>query len=137
MSEAESLALPEPDMSELGRPFWDALQHGKLTFQRCGGCGHAWLPARTECPKCLGDAWQREPAGGDATLVSWVVYHQAYHPTFARRLPYTVAVVQLAEGPRMISNIVGADPAALRIEQPLRLRIEDDGGLAVPRFAPA
>lgn len=137
MSDTESLALPEPDLGELGRPFWDALKQGALTFQRCSGCGHAWLPARSECPNCLGDAWTRESAKGDATLVSWVVYRHAYHPAFAARLPYTVAVVQLAEGPRMISNIVGAAPEALRIEQPLKLRIEDDGGLAVPRFAPA
>ncbi len=69
--------------------------------------------------------------------MSWVVYHQGYHPAFAQRLPYTVAIVQLAEGPRMISNIVGADPKSLRIDQPLRLRIEPDGPLAVPRFTPA
>ena len=137
MSEEPSTALPEPDMSELNRPFCDALKHGNLTFQRCTACGHAWLPARSECPQCLGAHWQREPAGGEATLVSWVVYHQPYHPTFKARLPYNVAVVQLAEGPRMISNIVGSDPRQLRIDQPLRLKIEDDGGLAVPRFVPA
>ena len=140
MSENNSdnaLALPEPDMSELGRPFWDRLQQGHLSFQRCSACGHAWLPARSECPQCLGDAWQREDAKGEGTLVSWVVYHQGYHPAFGQRLPYTVAIVQLAEGPRMISNIVGADPKSLRIDQPLRLRIEPDGPLAVPRFTPA
>ena len=137
MSESESIALPEPDMGEQGRPFWDALKQGALTFQRCNACGHAWLPARSECPRCLGDAWRREPARGDATLVSWVVYHQSYHPAFQQRLPYTVAVVQLAEGPRLISNIVGVAAAQLRIDQPLRLVIEDDGGLAVPRFTPA
>jgi uncharacterized protein len=137
MSEAQTVALPEPDTSELGRPFWDALKQGELTFQRCTACGHAWLPARSECPRCLGDQWERERARGDATLVSWVVYHQGYHPAFAQRLPYTVAVVQLAEGPRMISNIVGAPANELRIEQPLRLKIEQDGELAVPRFVPA
>ena len=137
MSEAESVALPEPDLSELGRPFWDALKQGQLTFQRCTGCGHAWLPARSECPQCLRASWTREPAKGDATLVSWVVYRHAYHPAFAQRLPYAVAVVQLAEGPRMITNIVGADPQQLRIDQQLRLRIEADGELAVPRFTPA
>ena len=137
MSEADTVALPEPDLSELGRPFWDTLKEGRLTFQRCTDCGHAWLPARSECPQCLAASWTREPAKGDATLVSWVVYHHAYHPAFAQRLPYTVAVVQLAEGPRMISNIVDADPGQLRIDIPLRLKIEQDGALAVPRFVPA
>jgi len=137
MNEAESAALPEPDLSELGRPFWDALKQGQLTFQRCTGCGHAWLPARSECPQCLGATWQREPAKGEATLVSWVVYHQPYHPAFSKRLPYTVAIVQLDEGPRMITNIVSTDPKQLRIDQRLALQIEQDGTLAVPRFKPA
>lgn len=132
------LPIPAPEPTELSRPFWDALkQQGALTFQRCRACGHAWLPARSECPECLAADWQREPSRGGATLVSWVVYHHAYHPAFESRLPYTVAVVQLDEGPRMISNIVQADPQALRIDQRLRLVIEDEGGTAVARFAPA
>ena len=130
------LQVPPPEMTELTRPFWDALGRGALTFQRCKACGHAWLPARSECPSCLGDAWQREPASGDATLVSWVVYRHAYHPAWEQRLPYTVAAVQLDEGPRLISNIVGADAAQLRIDQRLRLVIEHEGGIAVPRFTP-
>ena len=136
MSE-DLLEIPAPGMTELSRPFWDALKAGALTFQRCTACNHAWLPARNECPACLGEAWQRERAQGGATLVSWVVYHHAYHPAFAQRLPYTVAVVQLDEGPRMISNLIGAEAQALRIDQSLRLVIENEGGVAVPRFAPA
>ena len=130
-------SIPAPELSDLSRPFWEALKRdATLTFQRCSACHHAWLPARAQCPNCLGDDWRREPAQGGATLVSWVVYRHAYHPAFEARLPYTVAVVQLDEGPRMISNIVQADPAALRIEQRLQLTIEDESGTAVARFAP-
>ena len=134
---SEALQVPAPEMTELSRPFWEALGQGSMTFQRCKTCGHAWLPARSECPSCLGDAWQREAAKGGATLVSWVVYRHAYDPAWEQRLPYTVAAVQLDEGPRLISNIVGADAAQLRIEQRLRLVIEQEGGIAVPRFTPA
>lgn len=130
--------VPAPELTDLSRPFWDALKAGALTFQRCSDCKHAWLPARNECPQCLGERWTREPASGGATLISWVVYRVAYDPAFEVRLPYTVAVVQLDEGPRMISNIVAAaDAAALRIDQKLCLAIEDENGTAVPRFAPA
>jgi uncharacterized OB-fold protein len=132
------VTFPTPDLSELSRPFWDSLkQSGTLTFQRCTACNHAWLPAREECPNCLGSDWRREPSKGKATLVSWVVYHTAFHPAFESRLPYTVAVVALDEGPRMLSNIVRTDPQALRIDQALRLVVEDEGGTAVPRFVPA
>lgn len=127
---------PLPEITELSKPFWEALEAGALTFQRCRACGHAWLPARGECPACLAADWTRETASGGATLVSWVVYRHAYHPAFEHRLPYTVAVVALDEGPRLISNIAG-DGAGLRIDQRLRLVIETESGMAVPRFAPA
>ena len=130
--------FPAPQTDELTRPFWDTLKaSGTLTFQRCKACGNAWLPARSECPNCLAADWEREAARGGATLVSWVVYHMAYHPAFEKRLPYTVAVVALDEGPRMMSNIVGADPATLRIDQRLRLVVQDEDGTPVPRFTPA
>jgi hypothetical protein len=65
------------------------------------------------------------------------VYHTTFHPAFVQRLPYTVAVVELAEGPRLISNIVGnEDPEMLRIGQRLRLLIEREAGFAVPRYRP-
>lgn len=137
-SEANDSDFPAPPLNDLSRPFWDALgRDGALTFQRCNACGHAWLPARADCPSCLADDWRREPAQGGATLVSWVVYRHGYHPAWERRLPYTVAAVRLDEGPRMISNVVGADASALRIDQRLRLVVEREGDLAVPRFAPA
>lgn len=136
MNDAADRAFPQPEPTELSRPFWDALHDGALTFQRCAPCGRGWLPARAHCPHCLSSDWRRERASGDARLVSWVVYRVAYHPAFEHRLPYTVAVVELAEGPRMISNVVG--PAdGLHIDQPLRLVVQDESGVAVPRFEPA
>lgn len=115
--------------------YWESVGEGRLTFPRCHRCGHAWLPASNECPACLVADWSFETASGEATLLSWVVYHHAYHPKWADRLPYTVALVQLAEGPRMMSNIVGVDdPEALVADQPLRLVFQDEAGTTVPRF---
>jgi uncharacterized OB-fold protein len=134
MSKPAPAAAPAPPLSA---PFFDALKQGQLSFQRCRHCAHAWLPARGECPRCLSaePAWER--ASGRAKLVSWVVYHASFNPDSAKALPYTVAFVELEEGPRLLSNIVEcADPEALRIEQPLFLRIEDESGTAVPRFSP-
>lgn len=135
--EAAETTMPAPERDALNTPYWDSLAHGTLSFQRCGACGHAWLPARSECPGCLADQWRWEKAGGSAKLISWVVYHVAFHPAFANRLPYNVAVVELDEGPRLISNVVGvADAETLKIDQRLRLVVEDESGTAVPRFTP-
>jgi len=129
-------AFPAPQPSEASAPYWRALDEGRLTFQRCSACGHAWLPPRGECTQCLARESAWEAASGAARLVSWVVYHHGYHPYFASRLPYIVAVVELAEGPRLISGIAG-NAEALRIDQPLSLTIQREAGVALPRFAPA
>lgn len=103
---------------------------------RCSHCRNAFLPARFECPACLLPDPKWEEASGKARLVSWVVYHKPPDPAFDTRVPYTVAVVELDEGPRMITNIIIDDPESLRIEQQLVLCIQQEAGVAVPRFVP-
>lgn len=124
--------MPKPEPTELSRSYWDALREGHLVFQRCS-CGNAWLPARRHCPECLKPEPRWERASGKATLVSWVVYHTAYHPAFERKLPYNVALVQLAEGPRLLTNIVDANEALLA-DAPVELQIEWEGDTALARF---
>jgi uncharacterized OB-fold protein len=131
------IAVPLPIRDALSAPYWDALGEGRHIFQRCIACGNAWLPPRHECPRCLHAAWGWETASGSARLVSWVVYHTAFHPAFKERLPYTVAIVELDEGPRLISNIVAIDdPESLVIDQPLELVFEREGDVAIPCYRP-
>ncbi len=125
-------AFPAPERTGLNSAYWDGLAEGRLMFQRCLACGHAWLPARAECPECLRAEWGWEEASGQGRLVSWVVYHVAFHDWFKARVPYNVATVELAEGPRLLSNIVG--DAALRIDMPVVLAIEREEGVALARF---
>jgi uncharacterized OB-fold protein len=132
----ETPTFPAPQRNEVTAPYWQALDEGRLTFQRCVACRHAWLPPRTECPRCLARESTWETASGKAKLVSWVVYHHGYHPYFAARLPYTVAVVELAEGPRLISGLATTG-RPLAIDLPLTLTIHREAGVALPRFAPA
>lgn len=136
MSE-EAPGYPQPDDSPLWQPFWQQVNDGKLSYMRCDACAHAFLPPRAECPNCLRPGPRWAVASGKAKLVSWVVYHTVVDPVFKERLPYTVAIVELAEGPRMTTNIVGiADPETLSIDQQLELRIEQEATTAVPRFIP-
>lgn len=126
------MELPRPEPTDLSRPYWDALRDGRLMFQRCG-CGNAWLPARRHCPACLAPDPRWEQASGKGTLLSWVVYHTAYHPAFEARLPYNVALVQLAEGPRLLTNMI--DPhEALAGDAPVELEIQREGETALARF---
>lgn len=127
------IELPEPS-SQL-TDHRAALAEGRLTFQRCTQCANAWLPPRDACPRCLSPDYRWEEASGDAKIVSWVVYHRAFHPAFADRVPYNVVVAELAEGPRVISNVVGIVAAdGLTIDTPLRFTPETEGGIPVARF---
>ena len=126
------MEMPKPDVNELSRPYWDALREGHLVIQRCN-CGHAWLPARRNCPSCLSPDVRWERASGKGHLVSWVVYHTAYHAAFENRLPYNVSLVELEEGPRLLTNIVDANEN-LAGDAPVELKIEWEGDVALARF---
>jgi uncharacterized OB-fold protein len=131
---ADLQPLPRPELTPVNQPHWNSLLQGRLTFQACA-CGHRWLPPRADCPNCLGQQWTWQEASGRATLVSWVVFHTPPHEAFTGRTPYTVAVVELEEGPRMITNIADApDGRGLAIGQPLQLAIHREDDLAIARF---
>lgn len=131
--------MPDPLAELVGRTpltaaYWDALEEGRLQFQRCGACGNAWLPPREECPRCLAADWTWETAMGRGRVVSWVVYHRSPHPLFADRVPYNVAVVELEEGPRLITNLLDPDGLGIRIDAAVRLEVQREGSLALARF---
>jgi uncharacterized OB-fold protein len=126
------MQIPKPEQTELNRPYWEGLDRGSLLFQRCD-CGHAWLPARRFCPSCLQDSVRWASSTGAGRLVSWVVYHTAFHEAFADRVPYNVALVELDEGPRLITNIVDTHDK-LRADARVALQIDRDDGLALARF---
>jgi uncharacterized OB-fold protein len=110
-----------------------ALAAGRLTLQRCA-CGHRFMPARAACPACLGTHWTWETAQGSGRLKSWVVYHTAFHEAFRARLPYNVALVELDEGPRLITNIL-ADHALLSADARVRFVAVPEGERTLARFA--
>lgn len=125
--------IPEPDITDLNKPHWDGLRQGRLMFQRCASCGHAWMPAREDCPNCLHDGYDWEAASGKGRLISWVVYHAAFNKAFAGKLPYNVAVIELDEGPRAITNIVNPDDG-MKADRPVELVVEEEDGVALARF---
>ena len=126
--------LPLPTVTPLNEPYWKGLEEGELRHQRCRTCSNVWLPAREECPRCLSDDLGWEASSGRGRIISWVLYHQAAHPAFADRVPYNVAVVELDEGARLITNIL-APEQELAIERPVVLQIEQEAGFCLPRFA--
>ncbi len=129
------MTAPAPEITDLNRPYWDGLAAGELRHLHCETCGHNWLPAREACPNCLASDPVWRPASGCGHVVSWVVYHKAYHDAFADRVPYDVTLVELDEGPRLLTNVVDSDAGrALAVGVPVELKIEREGDLALARF---
>ncbi|MEU7718330.1 Zn-ribbon domain-containing OB-fold protein [Streptomyces tibetensis] len=100
--------LPEADA--FTRTYWDAAAEGRLLIRRCGACGRAHHYPREFCPHCWSEDVTWETASGRATLYTWSVVHRNDLPPFSDRVPYVAAVVELAEGPRMMTEIVVAAP---------------------------
>jgi len=129
------MTFPRPTDSPAAQPYWQGLARGVLLYQCCRKCEEVWLPAREACPRCLSDdhAWME--SAGRGKVVSWIVYHTAYDEAFRDRVPYDVTLVELDEGPRLLTNVVDSDAGrALSIGARVRLKIEREGDLALARF---
>ncbi|ABW13870.1 protein of unknown function DUF35 [Parafrankia sp. EAN1pec] len=124
--------LPEP----ASEGFWAAARDGRLVAQRCTTCRNYLYPPDIVCPRCLTETLEYVHLSGAATLYSFVVMNRAFYAGFAEDLPYVVAFVELDEQPglRMVSNVVGSDPAALRIGDRLQVEFDDRGTQSVPVF---
>ena len=128
-----------PVITDENRGFWDAARNGSLAMQRCAACGHLRYPIAPVCPRCLSADFAWTPLSGEGTVLSYVVFDRAYHPAWTARVPYNVALVQLAEGPRMFSNVVGIANDDVRVGMPVRVSFAAPPGsdIAIPRFVPA
>ncbi|MGI5250891.1 Zn-ribbon domain-containing OB-fold protein [Actinacidiphila glaucinigra] len=132
--------LPEPDA--FTRTYWRAAAEGRLLIRRClaAGCGAAHHYPRESCPRCWSEEAVWAQAAGHATHYTWSVVHANDLRPFAGRVPYVAAVVDLPEGPRMMTEVVGCAHDALHVGMDLRVcfRPAADGtGIAIPVFRPA
>jgi uncharacterized OB-fold protein len=129
---------PLPVIDTLNRPFWDLARDGKLAVQVCASCGDRHFPPGPVCPRCLGEAQHWQVVSGKGTLISWVTFHRAYWDGFAADLPYDVCLVQLDEGPLLVSNLVGAAGRDIAVGDRLEVVFEPaTDEITVPRFKPA
>ncbi|MEU8977703.1 OB-fold domain-containing protein [Streptomyces sp. NPDC048309] len=112
-SQAPGFDVPEVDA--FTRPYWDAAAQGRLLLRHCAACDRSHHYPREFCPHCWSEHVEWRPASGRATLYTWSVVHRNDLPPFGSRVPYLAAVVDLAEGPRMMTEVVECAEGALRI----------------------
>lgn len=127
-----------PTVDEGTRPWWDAAREGRLLVKRCAACSRAHFYPRLFCPYCWSTDVDWEQASGRATLYTWSVVHSNDLPPFPERLPYVAAVVDLDEGPRMMTNLVDGEPGDLRAGMPLEVAFREvSETVTLPMFRPA
>ncbi|MCF8034968.1 MAG: Zn-ribbon domain-containing OB-fold protein [Desulfarculaceae bacterium] len=132
---AKEKIVPAPDADS--KPFWEACRDHKLKFQKCAACGEVRWPASILCPQCHCRDARWIEASGRGIIHTFVVYHQVFNPAFKDQIPYVVAVVELEEGPRLLTNIVDSPPESLSCDLPVEVVWDDiSEEFSLPKFRP-
>ncbi len=131
--------LPSPITPE-AKPFWDGLREGKLLLPKCGACGHVFFYPRAVCPRCHARDIGWIQSSGRGTLHAFEIAYQVFNKAWKIKPPYVLAMVELAEGPRMMTNLVNVapDPKVITCDMPVRVvfsKLSDE--ITLPLFEPA
>jgi uncharacterized OB-fold protein len=129
-----TVPIPHPAPDEDTGPFWAGCRERTLLLQRCADCGTWRFPPRPRCPSCSSTETTWERASGQGLVASYTICHPPVLPAFADRAPYNVVVVQLDEGPFLVSNLLEGQP-----EMGLAVRVtfaDVDDELTLPQFRP-
>jgi len=127
--------VPMPD--HVTGEFWDAARQHRLLIQRCQDCGANQFFPQSFCRKCLSDHMEWLEASGKGVIYTYTVVHRPPTQTFEEDVPYTVALVELDEGVRMMSTIIGIDPQDVRVNMPVGVVFEEiSPTISLPRFRP-
>ena len=128
---------PTPRVTPDNRPFWDGCREHVLRLPWCADCDRAFLPPAPVCPGCFGERIDWRAATGRATVSSFVVVHQRWFPAFAGEIPYNACQVELEEGPRLTSSLVGIDNGDIEVGLEVEAVFDDvNDGMTLPRFRP-
>ena len=130
--------LPNPLHREASLPFWEAAKRHELVMPRCKMCDRLFFYPREACPVCLSPDIDWVTVSGRGRLHSFTVIHQPANPVFQEDVPYIYAMIQLDEGPRMISNLVECPIEDARVDMPVVAKYDDvTPEVTLVKFRPA
>ena len=127
-------------MTPEAKPYWDGLKEEKLMLPKCDDCGKAFFYPRIACPHCHSRNVGWTQASGKGKLYSFEIAYRSLNPAFKIEPPYVLAMIELEEGPRMMSNLINieATPEALKIDMPVEVVFEkQNDDVTIPLFQPA
>ena len=133
MTDLSGRNLPRPTPETAA--YWEGCRQGKLMIQRCGSCGHYQFYPRLVCTSCMSTPVEWARASGRGKVVSFTIVRQAISQAYAAEVPYVIALIQLDEGPTMMSNVIDCDPEQVKIGMPVEVTFETwSEDLTVPKF---
>lgn len=128
---------PAPIPDHVTGEFWEAAKQHGLLIQRCQDCGANQFFPQSSCRKCLSDRMEWLEASGKGVIYTYTIVHRPPTQTFDEDVPYTVALVELEEGVRMMSTIIGIKPQDVRVNMPVEIVFEEiSTTISLPRFRP-
>lgn len=137
MSTVAANPKPIPEINAHSKPYWDGAQRGELMIQRCRGTGKPFMYARCWSPFDFSPDPIWEKASGLGTVFSYTIVYQPPYPAFKADCPFVMAIIQLDEGPQMMSNILNCDPESVCIGMKVKVCFEARGdGFRIPQFEP-
>jgi uncharacterized OB-fold protein len=133
-----SVERPSPAPDSVTEPYWSAAREHRLVMPRCQDCAKHHFYPHTLCPFCASPRLEWAQVSGSGTLYSFTIVNRAPSPAFAPEVPYVVAIVELDEGPHMMSNLVGCAPEQVKVGLRLKVAFREIGDSAtLPVFEPA
>jgi len=129
---------PLPETSERTHPYWDGCKSGKLLLPKCRACGTIFFFPNNFCVACLSEDIEWIEASGKGTMHTFSIIRRPPSDAFAADVPYVVALIDLEEGPRMMSNLVGIQAEQARVGMPVKVVFEKiTEEITLPKFRPA
>lgn len=136
MTTEERPAIPLPRPSPISQPYWDACRRGELTVQRCAACGHYVFIPQPACTRCLSSALEWVRSSGRGRVYSYTVVWRPQQPAF--EVPYTVAIVEMDEGWKTLTNIVDCPVDDVRVGMDVEVKfVPMSEEITLPMFRPA
>ena len=137
----EQLERPMPHpLAPEAKPYWEGLKQNKLMLPKCNDCGKAHFYPRVICPHCHSRKISWVEASGKGKLYAFEILHRSFNPAVKTPLPYVLAMIELEEGPRMLSNLINIkpDPALIRCDMPVNVvYVKQNDNFTLPFFQPA
>jgi uncharacterized OB-fold protein len=137
MKSQSTTPKPAPTPTVVSAPFWDAAKQHRLLIQQCGKCAQTIFYPRLRCPHCWSNDLSWIEASGKGEVASYTIIHKPGHPAFAAGAPYIVALIDLEERVRLLSNVVDCPIDQVHVGMPVTVQWVEQGDFTLPKFQPS